>query len=325
MSLFTLNEIKQAAELVHASIPATPQYIWPQICAKANSTVWVKHENHTPTGAFKIRGGITFVDWLKRDHPDVAGIVTATRGNHGQSQARAAAAAGLRAKIVVPLGNSLEKNAAMISFGAEVIEHGEDFDEARQEAGRIAPAENLFSVPPFHREIIRGVSSYAYELFSAAPELDTVYAPIGCGSGICGIIEVRDALGLTTKIVGVVSTLAANAKLSLEAGALVETPSAKTFADGMAVRVPVQEAFDIYSRGVDRIVAVSDDEVANAMRLYFSDTHNVAEGAGAASLAALLQEGGTLAGKSVGLILSGGNVDADVFQQVLSGVTPIVE
>jgi threonine dehydratase len=325
MSLFTLNEIKQAAELVHASIPATPQYIWPQICAKANSTVWVKHENHTPTGAFKIRGGITFVDWLKRDHPDVAGIVTATRGNHGQSQARAAAAAGLRAKIVVPLGNSLEKNAAMISFGAEVIEHGEDFDEARQEAGRIAAAENLFSVPPFHREIIRGVSSYAYELFSAAPELDTVYAPIGCGSGICGIIEVRDALGLTTKIVGVVSTLAANAKLSLEAGALVETPSAKTFADGMAVRVPVQEAFDIYSRGVDRIVAVSDDEVANAMRLYFSDTHNVAEGAGAASLAALLQEGGTLAGKSVGLILSGGNVDADVFQQVLSGVTPIVE
>jgi threonine dehydratase len=325
MSLFTLNEIKQAAELVHASIPATPQYIWPQICAKANSTVWVKHENHTPTGAFKIRGGITFVDWLKRDHPDVAGIVTATRGNHGQSQARAAAAAGLRAKIVVPLGNSLEKNAAMISFGAEVIEHGEDFDEARQEAGRIAAAENLFSVPPFHREIIRGVSSYAYELFNAAPELDTVYAPIGCGSGICGIIEVRDALGLTTKIVGVVSTLAANAKLSLEAGALVETPSAKTFADGMAVRVPVQEAFDIYSRGVDRIVAVSDDEVANAMRLYFSDTHNVAEGAGAASLAALLQEGGTLAGKSVGLILSGGNVDADVFQQVLSGVTPIVE
>ena len=325
MSLFTLNEIERAAELVHASIPPTPQHIWPQICEKAQTSVWVKHENHTPTGAFKIRGGITFIDWLKREHPDVAGIVTATRGNHGQSQARAAAGAGLRATVVVPSGNSVEKNAAMRSFGAEVIEHGEDFEEARQESARISAAENLYSVPPFHRELVRGVSSYAYELFSAAPELDTVYAPVGCGSGICGIIAVRDALGLATKIVGVVSALAANVKLSIEADALVETPSANTFADGIAVRVPVQEAFDIYSRGVDRIVAVSDDEIANAMRIYFRDTHNVAEGAGAASLAALLQEGAAKAGKSVGLILSGGNVDANVFKQVLGGETPTVD
>ena len=325
MALFTRQDIKQATRLVHASMPPTPQYVWPQICAKTGTTVWVKHENHTPTGAFKIRGGITFIDWLKREHPQTPGIVTATRGNHGQSQARAAVAAGMAAKVVVPFGNSVEKNAAMKSFGADLIEHGKDFEEARQEAARISDAENLFSVPPFHRELVRGVASYAYELFSAVPQLDTVYAPIGCGSGICGLIEVRDALGLTTKIVGVVSTLAANAKLSLEAGTLIETSSANTFADGIAVRVPVQAAFDIYSREIDRIVAVSDDEVANAMRIYFRDTHNVAEGAGAASLAALLQEGRSIAGKSVGLILSGGNVDADVFQQVLSGATPTVQ
>ena len=325
MALFTRQDIEQATRLVHASMPPTPQYVWPQICAKTGTTVWVKHENHTPTGAFKIRGGITFIDWLKREHPQTPGIVTATRGNHGQSQARAAVAAGMAAKVVVPFGNSVEKNAAMKSFGADLIEHGKDFEEARQEAARISDAENLFSVPPFHRELVRGVASYAYELFSAVPQLDTVYAPIGCGSGICGLIEVRDALGLTTKIVGVVSTLAANAKLSLEAGTLIETSSANTFADGIAVRVPVQAAFDIYSREIDRIVAVSDDEVANAMRIYFRDTHNVAEGAGAASLAALLQEGGSIAGKSVGLILSGGNVDADVFQQVLSGATPTVQ
>ncbi len=325
MALFTRQDIEQATRLVHASMPPTPQYVWPQICAKTGTTVWVKHENHTPTGAFKIRGGITFIDWLKREHPQTPGIVTATRGNHGQSQARAAVAAGMAAKVVVPFGNSVEKNAAMKSFGADLIEHGKDFEEARQEAARISDAENLFSVPPFHRELVRGVASYAYELFSAVPQLDTIYAPIGCGSGICGLIEVRDTLGLTTKIVGVVSTLAANAKLSLEAGTLIETSSANTFADGIAVRVPVQAAFDIYSRGIDRIVAVSDDEVANAMRIYFRDTHNVAEGAGAASLAALLQEGGSMAGKSVGLILSGGNVDADVFQQVLSGATPTVQ
>ena len=324
MALFTRQDIEQATRLVHASMPPTPQYVWPQICAKTGTTVWVKHENHTPTGAFKIRGGITFIDWLKREHPQTPGIVTATRGNHGQSQARAAVAAGMAAKVVVPFGNSIEKNAAMKSFGADLIEHGKDFEEARQEAARISDAENLFSVPPFHRELVRGVASYAYELFSAVPQLDTIYAPIGCGSGICGLIEVRDTLGLTTKIVGVVSTLAANAKLSLEADTLIETSSANTFADGIAVRVPVQAAFDIYSRGIDRIVAVSDDEVANAMRIYFRDTHNVAEGAGAASLAALLQEGGSSAGKSVGLILSGGNVDADVFQQVLSGATPTV-
>jgi len=320
--LFDKSEIEEAAEFVHRQIPATPQYIWPQICALVGATVWVKHENHTPTGAFKTRGGITFIDWLKRTYPDCDGIITATRGNHGQSQARAATMAGFRAKILVPHGNSTEKNTAMRAFGAELIEFGDDFDEARVEASRLSEEENLFVVPPFHKELVRGVATYAYELLNAAPDLDTIYVPIGCGSGICGIISVRDALGLGTKIVGVVSTEAQTAKLSCEAGRLIETNSANTFADGMAVRVPVKEAFDIYSKGAERIVSVSDDQVADAIRIYFNCTHNVAEGAGAAPLAALIIEKDAMQGKQVGVILCGGNIDTDKFVTVLQGETP---
>jgi threonine dehydratase len=303
-------------------MPATPQFVWPQICEKVGATVRVKHENHTPTGSFKIRGGITFVDWLRRAHPEVKGIITATRGNHGQSQARAATSAGLRAKILVPSGNAIEKNAAMRAYGGDVVEFGKDFDEARVEAQRRAKEENLWMVPAFHTELVRGVASYALELFMAAPDLDTVYVPIGCGSGICGIIAARDALGLRTTIVGVVSTQAPAAKLSFEAGRLIETSSARTFADGMAVRVMVKEAFEYYSAGVARIIAVSDDEVAEAMRIYFRDTHNVAEGAGAAALAAVMQESHAVKGRTVGVILSGGNVDTSVFVSVLQGETP---
>ena len=324
MPLFGKDELDEAQRIIHQRMPPTPQYVWPQICDKAGATVWVKHENHTPTGAFKIRGGITFMDWLKRAHPGTKGIITATRGNHGQSQARAATAAGLRAKILVPHGNSVEKNAAMRAFGATVVEFGDDFDEARIEAARLAEEESLFMVPPFHVELVRGVATYGLELFTAAPNLDTVYVPIGCGSGICGLITVRDLLGLETRIVGVVSTEAQAAKLSFEAGRLIETDSAKTFADGMAVRVPVAEAFEIYSKGADRIVAVSDDEVAEAMRIYYRDTHNLAEGAGAAALAALLQERDVMRSKTVGVILCGGNVDAEPFATVLRGDTPKV-
>jgi threonine dehydratase len=322
--LFSRQELEEATQLVHRHIPPTPQYLWPQICAKVGATTWVKHENHTPTGAFKIRGGITFIDWLKRSKPDVPGIITATRGNHGQSQARAAVAAGLQVKIVVPRGNSVEKNAAMRAFGGEVVECGDDFDAARLEAARLSAEEGLFMVPPFHTEIVRGVATYAFELFTAVADLDTVYVPVGCGSGVCGIIAVRDALGLKTKIVGVVSTHALTVKLSFDSGRMVETESTNTFADGMAVRVPVQDAFDVYSKGVDRIVAVNDDEVAEAMRIYFRDTHNVVEGAGAASLAALMQERDAMHGKAIGVILSGGNIDADMFATVLQGGTPRV-
>lgn len=318
MPMFGKDEIEESARLVYKYMPPTPQYVWPLLCRRAGATVWAKHENHTPTGAFKIRGGITFIDWVRRTTPKVCGIVTATRGNHGQSQARAATAAGLKAKILVPHGNSVEKNAAMRAFGAEVIEFGRDFDEARVEAMRLAEAENLFSVPPFHRELVRGVATYALELFGAAGALDTVYVPIGCGSGICGVITVRDFLGLKTKVVGVVSTEAQAAKLSFESGRLIETNSADTIADGMAVRVPVAEAFAVYSKGADRILAVSDDEVANAMRIYYRDTHNLAEGAGAAALAALLKEPDRMRGKEVGVILSGGNVDLPVYAAILA-------
>ncbi len=300
----------------------TPQYSWPLINDAVGTEVWVKHENHAPTGAFKVRGGITLIDWVLREHPDARGICTATRGNHGQSQARAASAAGLRAKIYVPHGNSTEKNKAMRAYGAELIEVGHDFDEARGEALRAGAEEDLVFVPPFHNELVRGVATYAVELFNAVHDLDAVYVPIGCGSGVCGVIAARDALGLETEIIGVVSENAQTAKLSFETGSLVETDSAQTFADGVAVRVPVQEALDIYSAGAERIVAVSDDEIANAMRLLFRATHNVAEGAGAAPLAALVKERDAMIGRKTGVILTGGNIDTPWFQQVLEGRTP---
>ncbi len=320
--MFTSAELSEAAKLVARHMTPTPQYAWPTLAARTGCKVWVKHENHTPTGAFKVRGGITFIDWLTRTQPDRPGIITATRGNHGQSQARAATSAGLRAVVYVPRGNSPEKNTAMRAFGAELVEFGDDFDEAREEAFRVGANEGLFIVPPFHPELVRGVATYGYELLSAVPDLDTIYVPIGCGSGICGVIAARDALKLSTRVVGVVSDKAQTAKLSVEAGKLVETDSASTFADGMAVRVPVQAAFDIYSEGAERIISVSDDEVAEAIRIYFEDTHNLAEGAGAAPLAGLIQERERMAGRKIGVILCGGNIDSDWMATVLNGGTP---
>ncbi len=322
--MFSLEELEAAATLVTSQMAPTPQYAWPQLEARLGCKVWVKHENHGPTGAFKVRGGITFIDWLRRTHPDSPGIITATRGNHGQSQARAATAAGLRAVVYVPEGNSVEKNAAMQAFGAELVVHGADFDEAREEAFRVAEAEGLFIVPPFHRELVRGVATYAYELLREQPQIDTLYVPIGCGSGICGCIAARDALGVDTKIVGVVSEHAQTAKLSAEAGRLVETNSAKTFADGMAVRVPVQDALDIYGPGAERIVTVSEATVAEAIRVYYRDIHNLAEGAGAAPLAALMQEAEAMRGREVAVILCGGNIDTDWFLTVMKGGFPQV-
>ncbi|VVN66312.1 threonine dehydratase [Pseudomonas fluorescens] len=317
MHRLTRDDIEQAAHQVYQVMPATAQYPWPLLAERLGCTVWVKHENHTPTGAFKVRGGITFMHWLKRAHPTARGIVTATRGNHGQSLALAARALGLRALIVVPEGNSVEKNHAMRGFGGEVVEWGRDFDEAREEAARLAQAHDLFLVPPFHTELVKGVATYALELFKAAPDLHTVYVPIGCGSGICGVIAARDALGLQTQVVGVVSTEAAAAKLSFETGEICETATATTFADGLAVRKPIPEAFAIYSAAAARIVSVDEDEIAEAMRVYYTDTHNLAEGAGAAALAALIQEREAMAGKRVGVILSGGNVDRALYASVI--------
>ncbi|MGV6846767.1 MAG: threonine dehydratase [Marinibacterium sp.] len=320
--MFTLSELEDAARLVHRSVPPTLAADWPLLSAETGVETWVKHENHTPTGAFKVRGGVTFVDWLRREKPDARGICTATRGNHGQSQARAAAEAGLRAVIYCPHGNSVEKNAAMRAFGAELVEFGDDFDAAREEAMRVAERDGFEVVPPFHRELVRGVASYALELFRAAPRLDAVYVPVGCGSGICGTIAARDALGLKTEVIGVVSEAADCVVRSLAAGDLVETDSAGTFADGMAVRVPVRAAFDIYREGASRFVAVSDAAVADAIRLYYRTTHNLAEGAGAAPLAALLGERDRMRGRRVGVILSGGNIDMPKFAEILSGRIP---
>ena len=317
--MLSLQDVEDAAAIVYAAMPPTPQYAWPLLAGRTGCEVWVKHENHTPTGAFKVRGGLVYMDRLKRDGREVAGVISATRGNHGQSIALAAARAGIAATIVVPEGNSVEKNAAMRAFGAELVEAGHDFDAARETAMQLAGERGLSMVPSFHRDLVCGVATYAHELFRAAPLLDTVYVPIGLGSGICGTIAVRDALGLSTKVVGVVSTEAPAYALSFAAGKVVATNSADTMADGMAVRGPDAAALDIILKGADRIVEVSDAEIATAMRAYYEDTHQLTEGAGAASLAALLQERERMAGKRVGLILSGGNIDRPLYLRALAG------
>ncbi|MGB3406621.1 MAG: threonine dehydratase [Jannaschia sp.] len=320
--MFTSRELQEAADLVHLTVPASAQLRWPLLSEAVGADVIVKHENHLPTGAFKVRGGVTFIDWVRSTHPESPGIVTATRGNHGQSQARAAIAAGLRAVVYVPEGNSPEKNEAMRAWGAELRVHGADFDMARQEAFRVAEVDGLTIVPPFHHELVRGVATYGWELLSAHPEIEVLYVPIGCGSGICGCIAARDALGHRAEIVGVVSENARTAQLSVQAGRLIETDTADTFADGMAVRVPVQAAFDIYSSGAARIIDVSDDLIADAIRLYWTATHNAAEGAGAAPLAGLLKEREAMRGRTVATILCGGNIDTGKLVTVLSGGTP---
>ncbi|MGH8462988.1 MAG: threonine dehydratase [Pseudomonas sp.] len=315
--MFTLTELREAAHLVHASVPATAQYAWPRLAERLGCEVWVKHENHAPTGAFKVRGGLLYVQWLLAQKPQVRGLVTATRGNHGQSMALAARNAGLPIIIVVPLGNSREKNAAMRALGAQLIEFGADFDQAREEAARQAELHGYDSVPSFHAQLVRGVATYALELFDAVEELDCVYVPIGMGSGICGLIQARNLLGLRTEIVGVVSSAADAFALSVEQGRIVTTETADTFADGMACRMPVPQAFDIIHQHAARIVRVTDAEIAQAMRIYHEDTHNTAEGAGAAGLAALLQERERQQGRKVAVILSGANIDRERYAQVL--------
>jgi len=317
--MFDLPALRDAARLVHASVPATPQYAWPRLAERLGCEVWVKHENHAPTGAFKVRGGLLYVQWLLAQKPGVRGLVTATRGNHGQSMALAARKAGLPIIIVVPQGNSREKNAAMRAQGAELIEHGADFDQSREEAARQAQQLGYEMVPSFHPQLVRGVATYALELFDAVQDLDCVYVPIGMGSGICGLIQARNLLGLRTEIVGVVSTEADAFAQSFEQGRIITTATANTFADGMACRIPVPEAFEIVREHAARIVRVSDEDIAEAMRIYHEDTHNTAEGAGAAGLAALIKERERQRGRKVAVILSGANVDRERYAQVLAG------
>lgn len=312
-----LEEIRCAADLVYQTMPPTPQYRWPLLSERAGAEVWVKHENHSPVGAFKIRGGLVYLDWLRRERPDVDTVVTATRGNHGQSVALAAARSGIRSVIVVPRGNSLEKNRAMRKLGAELIEEGEDFQAALEHAVRLERENGWHWVPSYHRLLVTGVATAALEFLSSAPELDTVYVPVGMGSGISGMIAVRDALKLKTRIVGVVSRQAPAFALSVASGRVVEHPAATRIADGVACRRPDEEALRVVSSGADRILEVDDSEVEAAMRFYFADTHNIAEGAGAVGLAGLLQDR-PRGGARVGTVLGGGNVDTGVFAAVLN-------
>lgn len=312
----TRKDLEDGASLVHATVAPTPQYSWPLLNERAGLEVWVKHENHTVTGAFKVRGGLTLLAQLKRENPKLAGVISATRGNHGQSVAFAGQRHGVRSVIVVPHGNSREKNAAMRAWGAELIEHGRDYDEAREYAHALSKAQGLHYIGPFDRSLVTGVGSYAQELFGAVHDLDEVYVPVGCGSGVCGVIAWRDALGLRTRVVGVVSENAACYALSFAAGQPVETKSAVTFADGVAVRVPVPAALEAIRGGADRIVQVSDAEVKAAMRELFRCTHNIAEGAGAAPLAALLKDPARK-GSRFAVILSGGNIDRELYLEAL--------
>lgn len=310
-------ELETAAELVYRTLPHTPQFHWPLLSQRAGCEVWVKHENHTPVGSFKVRGGLVYMDWLRREHPHVTSVITATRGNHGQSVAFAAARCGLRATIVVPYGNSREKNAAMRALDAELIEHGHDFQAASEHAAQLAEAETRHRVPSFHPLLVRGVASYALEFFRACPQLDAVYVPIGQGSGICGLIAARDALGLKTEIIGVVSRGAPCYALSFAARRPVATERADTFVDGVACRQPDPLAVEAICRAAARVIQVDDEAVAGAMRALYQDTHNLAEPAGAIAFAGLMQERERMKLRKVGVILTGSNVDLEVFRAVL--------
>ena len=316
-ALPSLVELEAAASIVHAAMPPTPQYRWPLLDERCGAEVWVKHENHTPVGAFKVRGGLVYFDELRRTQPSIGGVVTATRGNHGQSVGFAARRAGIRAAVVVPHGNSVEKNAAMRALGVELIEHGHDFQAAVEVADAIATERGWHRLPSFHPLLVRGVGTYALEFLRGAPELEAIYVPIGMGSGICGMIAARNALGMRTEIIGIVSAGAPAVALSLELGRAVSHEVTTRVADGMACRTPSEEALAIIAEGAARVIRVADDEIEAAMGALFTDTHNAAEGAGAAGLAGLLKEREQWRGMRVGIVLSGGNIDSTDYARIL--------
>ena len=319
MLTFTRDELESATRLVHGLMPPTPQYCWPLLCSVLGTEVWLKHENHTPVGAFKLRGGLNYFHWLAERGELPRGVISATRGNHGQSVGYAARRMGVPATIVVPQGNSVEKNAAMRALGVELIEHGEDFQAAREYAATLAESDELHMIPAFHPVLLSGVGSYSMELFSAVHDIDVAYVPIGMGSGICSMVAVRDVLGLKTRIIGVTSAHAPAYADSFASHQVCDRPANTRLADGMACRTPEPAALEIMLNGVERIITVSDDEIAAAMRLLFETTHNVAEGAGAAALAGALQERQQLSKRKVALVLSGGNIDRALFAEVIRG------
>jgi len=319
MTLPTLDQIHEAQNIYYRFMPPTPQYSWPLINQRLGAEVWIKHENHSPVGAFKLRGALVYGTWLKQTQPDLAGVVAATRGNFGQGVAMAARVLEMKAVIVVPHGNSAGQNRAMQAQGAELVEHGHDFQESLEFARTLAGERGYAMVESFNEKLVWGTATYALELFQAAPRLDAVYVPIGLGSSICGVVAARNALNLATEIVGVGSDACRAAAISFKERKLVEAPADSLIADGLACRRPNQDALEVIWSQVAHIVEVSDSEIAEAMRIYFDDTHNVAEGAGAASLAAALKERSILSGKRAGIILTGGNVDRELLIAALSG------
>ncbi len=322
MTLFDRAGLDAAVDVVGRYMQPTPQFAWPMLVAEAGAEVWVKHENHTPTGAFKVRGGLVYLDRLQRERRHVSGIISATRGNHGQSLAFAGRAHDVPVTVVVPRGNDVDKNAAMQAFGAEVIEFGGDFQEASERAVELSGERGFEMVPAFHPDLVTGVATYALEFLRAVPRLDTVYVPVGMGSGICAFITVRDLLGLDTEIVGVVADGADATKRSFEAGHVVTTDAANTFVDGVATRSPNATAIDIIVGGAARVVSVSDEASAEAMRLLWRTTHNLPEPAGAIGAAALMSERALQEGRCVGVVMTGGNVNASMLSAVLVGETP---
>jgi threonine dehydratase len=319
MQLPSLTQIREAQTVVYRHMPPTPQYTWPLINRRLRAEAWIKHENHTPVGAFKLRGALVYGVWLKETHPELKGMVAATRGNHGQGVATAARLLGLKAVIVVPHGNSREKNQAMIAQGADLVERGHDFQESLEFAGRLAAELGFAMVDSFHERLVMGTATYALEFFEAAPPLDVVYVPIGLGSSVSGISAARNALGLKTEIVGVVSSQSPSYALSFAQHKIVEAPSNTAIADGLACRKPNPQAMEVIWTNVARILQVPDSAIAEAMRAFYEDTHNLAEGAGAAALAAALQEKDKLEDKRVGIVLTGANVDREMYERVLSG------
>ncbi len=315
--MLSLASLELAAKTVYRAMEPTPQICWPLLCERTGAEVWVKHENHTPIGAFKLRGGLTYIAALRSNQPDVRGVIAATRGNHGQSIALAARDAGLSCTVVVPRGNGREKNEAMRAFGATLEEYGDDFQDALQHASRLAADRNLHFVESFDQNLVVGVASYALELFKAVADIDACYVPIGLGTGICGTIAARDALGLKTEIIGVTAAGAPAYARSFAQRRAISTTEAVTMADGLACRIPVPEALETILAGAARVITVDDSEISAAIRHLYTDTHNLAEGAGAAALAGLIQESQKMKGRRIAVILSGANIDRDVFLKTL--------
>jgi threonine dehydratase len=319
MQLPSLTQIREAQTVVYRHMPPTPQFTWPLLNQRLGIETWVKHENHSPVGAFKLRGALVYMDWLKQTQPGLAGVVAATRGNHGQGVGMGARLAGLKAVIVVPHGNSREKNNAMLAQGVELVEHGQDFQESLEFARTLAAERGYVMVDSFHERLVMGTSTYALEFLQGAPPLDTVYVPIGLGSSISGVSAARNALELRTEIVGVVAAASPSYSLSFKERKVVEAPSLTLIADGLACRTPNPQAMEVIWENVARIVEVTDEEIAGAMRAYYEDTHNLAEGAGSAALAGAMKEKDLHAGKRIGIVLTGGNIDRDAYAQVLAG------